>query len=303
MKLHMTASRSQEQFYFWMLVTPCLIGFLWFTAGPMAVSLWWSFTTYNVIDPPVWLGFDNYSYLVLHDPAFWPSVRVTVVYTVFAVPGGLLISTAVALLLNQPVRSRALLRTIYFLPTILPAAASAVIWVWIFSPTGGLLNNMLESVGIRGPAWTHSPHWALPAMIIMSLWGFGGAMVIVLARLQDVPRQLYEAAMLDGANAWQRFRHVTLPQISPVLFFNLVMGTIGAMKVFDQAFMFGAASGQVPGGPARATLFYVLNLYQKAFTYFHFGLASAMAWMLFAAILAITLFNFYAAKRWVHYEN
>ena len=215
-------------------------------------------------------------------------------------PLGLALSLAVALLLNRRIKMLGTFRTIYFLPSLLPATASGVVWVYIFHPSQGLLNRLLAQAGVQGPAWTQSVDWALPALIIMGLWTFGGAMVIFLAGLQDVPRSLYEAAELDGASAIQQFRHVTFPILSPVIFFNLVMGLIGAFKAFDSAYVFGMTSTGVPGGPARATLFYVLNLYLKAFNYFHMGLASAMAWLLFLAIVLLTWLNFRLARRWVH---
>lgn len=294
------SSHTAEARWFWLMTAPAVIGFLCFNAGPMLQSLYLSLTQYDVISPPRYVGLQNYIYLLRDDPAFWPSVRVTAVYAATAVPLGLAASLLVALLLNRKVRAVGIFRTIYFLPSLLPSAASGAVWVFIFHPTFGLLNKLLAAIGIAGPAWTQSTTWALPALVLMSLWAFGGAMVIFLAGLQDVPRSLYEAADLDGASPLQQFRHVTLPVISPVLFFNLVMGVIGALKVFDSAYVFGSASGSGVGGPARATLFYALNLYQKAFGYFHMGLASAMAWLLFAAILVLTAINFWLGKRWVH---
>ncbi len=282
------------------MAAPALVGFLAFNLGPMLVSAYLSLTRYDVVTPPRFIGFSNYAYLMTEDPAFWPSVKVTLVYASVSVPLGLVLSLSIALLLNRRIRLLGTFRTIYFLPSLLPATASGVVWVYIFHPNQGLLNRLLAQVHIDGPAWTQSVDWALPALVIMSLWTFGGAMVIFLAGLQDVPRSLYEAAELDGASTFQRFRHVTFPIISPVVFFNLVMGLIGALKAFDSAYVFGMTSGGVPGGPARATLFYVLNLYLKAFNYFHMGLASAMAWLLFLVIVLLTWINFRLARRWVH---
>ena len=245
---------KREGAWFIFMVGPAVVGFLAFTLVPMVYSFYLSLTKYDVVSSPQFIGFKNYVYLLTKDPAFWPSVKVTLIFAAFNVPLSLLIALLIAILLNQRVRGLGIFRTIYFLPSLLPAVASGVLWVWIFNPNYGLLNEMLAKVGIEGPAWTHSTTWALPALIIMSLWGFGGAMVIFLAGLQDVPRSLYEVAQLDGASTMRQFRHVTLPQISPVIFFNLVMGVISAMKVFDTAYVFGSASGAGPGGPARATL-------------------------------------------------
>lgn len=296
-------SRRTELLWFWLLAGPALAGFACFSLWPMLDSLWLSFCQYDVVSAPRFLGLRNYVYLLSSDPAFWASVKVTLVFTAVQLPLSLAAALGVALLLNQPVRGRGFWRAVYFLPSILPQAASVAVFVYIFQSDGGLLNRLLALGGIAGPAWVSSPGWALPVVILISLWGFGYPMVIFLGGLQTVPRELYEAAHIDGAGAWARFRHITLPLLSPVIFFNVVMGVIGALKVFDLAYAFGAAQGLTPGGPARATLFYGLNLYQQAFTYFHMGLASAMAWLLFAVILLITWLNFRLGRRWVHYGD
>jgi len=296
-------SRRPELLWFWLFAGPALAGFALFSFWPMLESLWLSFCQYDVVAPARFIGLRNYVYLLTSDPAFWPSVKVTLVFTAVQLPLSVAAALGVALLLNQPGRGRGCWRAVYFLPSILPQAASVAVFVYIFQADGGLLNRLLALGGVTGPAWTSSPVWALPVLIAISLWGFGYPMVIFLGGLQTVPRELYEAAHIDGAGAWARFRHITLPLISPVLFFNVVMGVIGALKVFDLAYAFGAAQGLIPGGPARATLFYGLNLYQQAFTYFHMGLASAMAWLLFAVILLLTWLNFRLGRRWVHYGD
>ncbi len=299
----MKSGRAQSG-WFWIFTGPAFAGFIGFNLWPMLESLWLSFCRYEVISPPTFIGLRNYAYLFAHDPSFWPSVKVTLIFTVVQVPLAVGAALALALLLNQPVRGRGFWRSVYFLPSILPQAAYAVIFGYIFQADGGLLNRLLAVGGIQGPAWTSSPSWALPVLIAMSLWSFGYPMVIFLGALQNVPRELFEAAHIDGAGAWSRFRHITLPIISPVLFFNVVLGVIAALKVFDLAYAFGVAQEQpTPGGPARATLFYGLNLYQQAFGYFHMGLASAMAWLLFVCIIVITTINFQISRRWVHYEN
>ena len=297
-------SRRLPSLWFWLFAGPALVGFVAFSLWPMGYSLWLSFCRYEVVAPPEFIGLGNYVYLFTHDPSFWPSVKVTLVFTVIQVPLAIGAALALALLLNQPLRGRGFWRAVYFLPSILPQAVFAVVFGYIFQADGGLLNRLLAVGGLHGAAWTTSPTWALPVLIQVSLWGFGYPMVIFLGGLQNVPAELYEAAHLDGAGAWARFRHITLPVISPVIFFNLVMGVIGALKVFDLAYAFGVAQAQpTPGGPARATLFYGLNLYQQAFGYFHMGLASAMAWLLFAFILVLTVINFRLGRRWVHYGD
>jgi multiple sugar transport system permease protein len=286
----------------WLMISPVIIGLLVFTIGPMLVSLGLSFTDYDVVNPPHVVGAANYRYLLFADPSFWISVRVTAIYAAVSVPLGLFVALVVAMLLNMEVPFRGAFRTLYYLPTLLPATVSGVLWAWIFHPTDGALNHLLLAAGIHGPAWTSSPSWALPALIIISVWSYGGAMVVFLAGLQGTSKTLMEAAQLDGAGPWRRFRVVTWPALTPTLFFNLTMSLIGAMKAFDQAFAFGQ-SGPGVGGPARATLFYVLNLYTKAFEHFHMGLASAMAWLLFAVIGALTALNFWLSKRWVYDEG
>ena len=281
------------------MICPVVLGLAIFTYGPMLVSLVLSFTNDDAVRTPSYVGTANYSYLLTADPSFWISVRVTGVYAVASVSLGLLASLSVALILNQDIPFRGIFRTLYYFPTILPATASGVLWAWIFQPQDGVLNGLLRGVGVaHPPAWTDSPQWALPALVIMSIWGYGGAMVVFLAGLQDSPKHLHEAAALDGATSLKRFWVITWPALTPLVFFNLTMSLIGSLKAFDQAFAFGT-SGPGVGGPARATLFFVLNLYEKAFGHFHMGLAAAMAWILFAAIAALTALNFAISKRWV----
>ena len=293
---------NRETLWFYLMAGPAIIGFFAFALMPMLYSLYLSFTQYDVVTSPRLVGFDHYIYLFRDDPSFWSSVKVTLIFALFHVPLALLMSLVVALLLNCRMKFRGLFRTIYYLPSISPSAASVAIFVFIFNPEYGLLNGFLADIGIEGPAWLDDSDWALPSLVLISLWGFGNAMLIFLGGLQGVPGSLYEAASIDGAGIWRRFAHVTFPQISPVFFFNLIMGIIGSLRVFDLAYAFGAAQGKIPGGPAQSTLFYVLNLYQKAFNYFHLGLASAMAWILFLATVGLTWLNFRMSSKWVHHE-
>lgn len=292
---------QHEMRWFLIMVAPALAGFFLLVLGPMIASLALSFMAYNVTDPARFVGLSNYTYLFNHEPTFWPSMKVTLIFTAAFVPLNLILSLGAAMLISERIRAVGFYRTALFMPTILPATASGIVFLWLFNPRFGIINGALDLVGIEGPAWTFSTQWALPTLVIMCLWPFGGSMIVFLAGLQSIPRSLTEAAELDGAGRWQVFRHVKIAMLSPIIFFNLLMSTIGAMKIFDQAFVFGMG-GPGPGGPARATLFMVLNIYQKAFNYFHMGLASAMAWVLFIIILAITILNFYLRKRWVHSE-
>jgi multiple sugar transport system permease protein len=278
-------------------ISPWLLGFLAFTAYPFLSSVYLSFTRYDIVQPPVWVGVANYRTLLTGDPLFWKSLGVTFQFAVFAVPLGIVLGVALALLLNLDLRGMGVYRTIFFLPSILPTVATSVVFLWIFNPEIGLINRLLRVVGITGPEWLQSPTWALPSLVLLSLWAVGGSMVIYLAGLKDIPAHLYEAAVIDGANSWQRLRHVTLPMLSPVIFFNLVMGLIGVFQYFTEAYI------MTQGGPEDSTHFYALYLFERAWRYLDMGYASAMAWVLFLVIMAITGLLFWTQRRWVHYEG
>ena len=286
-------------------VGPWIIGFLVFTLGPFLASFYLSFTKYELYGMPQWVGLRNYRMLFsgLLDPAggdrkLWIALYNTVYYAFFALPLDLTVAFALALLLNTQVRARALFRTMFYIPAITPAVASAILWLWILNPTYGLVNVLLKSFfGIDpGPNWFGSTTWAKPALIIMSVWGIGNTIVIYLAGLQSVPTTLYEAAAIDGAGRWAQFRHVTLPQMTPSIFFTLVLGVIGSFQVFTPALVI------TNGGPADATLFYLLHLYRNGFQYFKMGYAAAMAWFLFVIMVFFTIVQFRLATRWVYYE-
>ena len=278
-------------------ISPWLLGFLVFTAGPMLTSLFLSFHTYD-LHSMAYVGGENYRRLFTVDPVFLKSLRVTLVYALFSVPLGVVTSLGLAVLLNQRVRGQQLFRTLFYLPSLVPSIASAIVWSWMFNRDSGALNGLLAWFGLPPVAWLQDERWTLPAFVLMSLWGAGGGrMVIFLAGLQAVPESLLEAATLDGAGPWRRFRSVTIPLLSPVLFFNLVMGCVGAFQIFTSAY---ALTG---GGPNNASRFYALYLFQTAFQQFKLGKASAMAWVLFLILLALTGLQFYGARRWVHYER
>jgi multiple sugar transport system permease protein len=269
-----------------------------FTAGPMAASLFFSLTEYNIVSPPQWLGLTIYVNL-FQDELFWHSLSVTFKYAAFALPLGLVFSYLIAVLLNQKIPGVNVWRTIYFLPSVVAGVAVALLWARIFDPKFGILNPFLAQFGIKGPGWLADPDWSVPALVIMSLWGVGGNVIIYLAGLQGVPTDLYDAAKVDGATAWQRFRHVTLPMTTPVIFYNLVLGLIGAFQYFTEVYVLTGGAG----GPVRSTLFYNLYLYQNAFKYFHMGYASTMAWVLFVIVLLLTLLIFRSSDTWVYYEG
>jgi multiple sugar transport system permease protein len=273
-----------------------IIGFIIFTLGPMILSLFFSFTDYNIVTPPEWVGLDNYRKL-FNDPLFWQSLKVTITYALVALPLSLLLGLALAVLLNQKIPFQRVWRTIYFLPSVIAGVAVALLWMRIFNPRFGLVNAFLALFGIEGPGWLNDPYWALPALMIMGLWGIGGGMIIYLAGLQGIPTDLYDAAKVDGASTRQRFRYVTLPMLSPVIFYNLVLGMIGTFQYFTEVYV------TTGGGPARATLFYNLYLYQNAFKFFDMGYASAMAWVLFLIVFGLTLLIFRSSAMWVYYEG
>lgn len=284
-------------------ISPWLIGFLLLAAGPMIASAFISFTSWTMLSPPIWVGLKNYEMILNDDPLVPLSLWNTAYYVLFSVPLGLLLSLCLAMLLDRRLRGMSIFRTLFFLPSITNMVAISVLWIWIFNPEYGLINAALEQFGIVGPMWLQSEEWSKPALVIMSLWGIGGTMIIFLAALQGIPEELYEAADLDGANSVRRFIHITLPMISPAMFFNLIIGVIGSFQVFTQAFvMTGGAQPGSEGGPNNSTLFFVLYLYKKAFQEFRMGYASALAWILFLVILVFTLIQMKLSKRWVYYE-
>ena len=288
----------RESLWAYATISPWIIGFLVFTVGPMIASLYFSFTEYNIIDAPRWIGLQNYQ-KVLTDPFFWHSLGVTLKFAVFALPLNLVFGFMIAVLLNQKIRGLKIWRTVYYLPSVVAGVAVALLFVRIFSPSQGILNPFLKLFGIEGPHWFDDPNWSVPALVIMSLWSVGGGMIIYLAGLQGVPTDLYDAAKVDGANRAQRFRFVTLPMVSPVIFYNLVMGLIGTFQYFTEVYVISAGTG----GPVRSTLFYNLYLYQNAFRYFKMGYASTMAWILFLIVVILTLLVFRSSSYWVYYEG
>jgi multiple sugar transport system permease protein len=281
----------------YILVSPWIIGFILFTAGPMLASLGLSLTDYDVVNTPQYIGLTNYARMLTQDPRFWQSLKVTLVYAVVAIPLGLAAGLGLALLLNVNVPGIAVWRTIYYMPSVVSGAAVSVLWLYIFNPRFGVANWILSWFHIKGPNWLSSPDWALPSLILMSLWGVGGGMIIYLAGLQGVPTALYDAALVDGANSWQRFWHITLPMISPVIFYNLVTGIIGTFQYFTNAYI------MTDGGPNDATLFYNLYLYVSGFRYLAMGYASALAWVLFFIVLGLTTLIFKSSAAWVYYEG
>lgn len=279
-------------------ISPWILGFLIFTVYPVVASFVLAFCDYDVLSPPAFVGLANFQDMG-NDVVFTKSLVNTFVFAAMALPLGLAMALALAMLLNQPVKGRSIFRAIFFLPSLVPFVASAMIWIWILNGQFGLLNQALEAIGIsKPPQWLADPNWTKPSIVMMSLWGLGNTVVIFLASLQEVPRHLYEAAEIDGAGAWVKFRHITLPMISPVIYFNLMVGIIGALQIFGPAYvMFGN------GGPDRSAMFYALYLFQNAFEYRQMGYACAMAWVLFVIILFLTWAAHRSTRNKVHYTG
>lgn len=280
---------------------PWLLGLALFVAGPIAASLYYSFTDFNVFQPPHWVGLANYRDL-LGDARFHKALVNTFFLTVVGVPLGLALALLVALALNFPVRGQPLYRAIVYLPAIVPMVTATYLWRWILNAQYGYLNRFLGWVHAPQPNWLDDPVWTKPSVIMITLWGLGSTAVIYLASLQQVPQQLYEAAAVDGAGAWQRFRHVTWPALTPVTLFQLIMGIILSLQVFTQPYLLAQQRlNPASGGPGNSLLTYAMYLYQNAFVFLKMGYASAMAWILFLLIGALTAFVLLTSKRWVHY--
>ena len=289
-------NKRHETILGWLMVSPWLIGFICFSALPMFASLIISFTEWDMLSKPEWVGFENYKTLFFEDPLALHSLNITILFTIVSIPLNIVFGLALAMLLNTSIRGLAIFRTIFYLPAILSGVAVALMWRWIFSTEFGLLNALLSMIGIEGPAWLTDRICVLPSFVIMRLWSVGGGMIIYLAGLQSIPTNLYEAANIDGANWWHRTRFITLPMLSPTIFFQLIVGFIFSMQIFTEAFI------MTNGGPADASLFYLLYLYRQAFQYFDMGYASALAWVLFVVILVLTIILFKTGKSWVYYE-
>lgn len=294
----MSVRERREAIEGYLFIAPWVFGFLVFTAGPMLASLALSFTKWGLIDTPVFTGAENYVRMV-KDPLVWHSLYITARYTFLTVPLRLIFSLGIALILVRPIPGVYAYRGIFYLPNILGGVVTALLWMWVFNPDYGILNYLLSRIGVAGPSWLSDPDWALPAIVIMSVWNVGTGVILFIAGLQSIPTHLYEAAELDGAGRWASLRYITLPMLSPTMLFFLITSLIGSFQVFDIAFV--ASSGS--GGPLRSTLVYLLYFYQNGFRYFDMGYASALIWLLMVIILLLTLLIFRSSSIWVFYES
>ncbi len=295
----------REELTGWLFVLPWLIGLVLFTAGPMLYSLYTSFTQYNIIAEPRWIGSENYERLFA-DPMFYKALENTFWMVIIKTPVVMVLSFGLAMLLNMDLPGDRTFRTIIYLPNVLSGVAAVFLWQWILAPRG-LLNAGLDTIGINGPGWFVDPLWTKPGMVVMGTWWIGGNVLIYLAGLKGIPKELYDAAAIDGAVGWDRIRHVTLPLLSPTLFFEVVTNIIGTFQIFTTALILSGTQSAL-GGPGQSMLFYVLYLYNRAFGRvgqggFQMGYASAMAWVLFLIILAVTAFQLWLSRRWVYYES
>ncbi len=288
-------ARRREAMWGMAFVSPVVLGFLVFNVGPIVASFILSLTDYNILNPaPQWLGLANYQ-KALREPLFHTSLGNTLYYTAFRIPLSVAIAFVLATLVKKATAASRIYRSAIYLPSIVPSVGSAIVWIVILNPQFGLVNYLLELVGISGPGWLTSPTWAKPAIILMNLWGIGGSFVVFLAALQDIPPEYYEAASVDGANPWHHFWHITVPLMTPTVLFNLVMESIYAFQVFEAAFI------MTSGGPLRATYFMALYIYDNAFKFLSMGFASAVSWILFAIIMVFTLAVLRSSNRWVFY--
>ena len=290
----MRSGHRKEALQFYLAIAPWLVGFILFTAGPMLISLWTSFTDWDLLTDAQWVGWENYRNLAT-DPPFIQSIKVTLAYTAAYVPLDLVGGLLLALLVRPRLRGIGIYRTIFYLPTVFSGVAFVVVWLWMLNPNGGLINLVLRWFGIEGPRWLLDPKYALWSLVMMSFWGWGRSMALYLGGMQSIPGELYEAAAMDGAGGFRQFLKITLPLLSPIIFFNLVLSIITTFQSFTSAFV------ATNGGPLDSTLFLVLYIYRQAFEYFHMGYAAALAWVLFAIILVLTLVLLRSQKFWVFY--
>ena len=293
---HLTQSQRRNVTGY-LFIMPWLVGLAAFTVVPVAIVFVLGFTRYGLFDTPQWVGLQNYMRILTDDRLFRISLLNTLYYVAISVPLHVAIGFLLALGLNAKLRGVTIYRTLLYVPSIVPQVAGVLLFVWLFQPQTGLFNFLLDFMGLHGPNWLGRPEWAKPAIIIMSLWGVGGGMIIYLAGLQSIPEHLYEAAQIDGANGWHQFWAVTVPMMTPTIFFNLVMGLINSFQVFTTAYV------ATNGGPMNSTLFYVLYLYTAGFQDFRMGYASALAWILFFLVLALTVLIFKSSESWVYYES
>ena len=295
----MSPLRRQEARAGLLFILPWLMFLVVFAAYPVLGTFYLAFTEYSILEPPKWVGLQNFRTMFTEDPAFWTAVKNSTYYAAISVPLRLVLSLALAMLMNLGVRGISVYRVVFYLPALVPPIAATIIFILMFTPNAGPINVMIEAVGLRAPNWLSDPTWSKPVLIILSLWPLGVETLVFLAGLKEIPQDYLDAAALDGAGSWQRFKSITLPIISPVILFNLVIGVIYSFQVFGQALVIGGTNGS----PLESTLMYVVHIYSHAFRYFAMGYAAALSVVLFLAVVLMTLLVFSTARHWVHYEG
>jgi multiple sugar transport system permease protein len=295
----LSRERRKEAISGYLFISPWLIGFIVFFVGPIIASFILSFTRWNIVGSPTWIGLDNYVDILTNDARFVKAVQVTLTYAAFYLPLEIICGIGLALLMNQKLRGIGIFRTLYYMPYVVPSVAASLVWVWMLNGRYGVVNTVLSWFGIQGPNWLENPSYILPSLIMISLWGVGGSAIIYLAGLQNIPDVMYEAATVDGANRVQRFFRITLPLLSPTIFFQLVLGLIGVFQTFTPAFIASGANG----GPLQSGLFYMLYVYNRGFVTLRMGYASALAWILTIFILILTVVVLRSSRYWVYYET
>lgn len=297
-KKHKHVLSKKRAKYGYIFAAPWLVGLLIFYAYPLLSSIYFSFTNYNIISDFNFTGLTNYKNL-FQDEYFWIGIKNTLYYTIFSVPLSVALGVFLAVLLNMPIKGKGIFRTIFFIPTLVPIVATAIIWQWLLNPQFGLVNSLLDFIGINGPSWLGDPSWSKPSLILMAQWGIGNTVLIYLAGLQDISKEYYDAAEVDGANFFKKTTYITLPLLTPVIFFNMIMGIINSLQVFTLPYSITYGTGN----PANSLMFYSMYLYNNAFLYMNMGYASAMAWILFIVILSLTLIVFRSSGHWVFYQG
>jgi multiple sugar transport system permease protein len=295
--------RRKEALWFYLLVLPWVIGFLVLTLGPMIYSFVLSLTNWDLFTPPKFVGLGNYIRLFTRDKVFWKTVSNTLYYAFLSVPLSMLFSLFIAYFLNRPIKGTAFYRTLYYIPATVPAVASALLFKWLLAPDAGMINRFLALFGVDGPAWLLEPAWVKPALILMSLWTVGVNITLLMAGMKSIPSEFYEAAELDGATPAVQYFRITLPLLTPVIFFNVIISLIGALQVFTQIYIMTGSGATTMGGPNNASMMIVPYLFNNGFRFYKMGYASAIAWILFVLVLLLTLIVFRSSSAWVYYET
>jgi multiple sugar transport system permease protein len=295
--------RKREALWFYLLILPWVIGFLTLTLGPMIYSFILSLTNWDLFTAPKFVGLANYIKLISKDKIFWKTVYNTLYYAFLSVPLGMVFSLFISYFLHRPIKGSAIYRTLYYIPATVPGVASALLFKWLLAPDAGMINRFLAIFGVDGPAWLLEPDWVKPALILMSLWTVGANITLLMAGMRSIPNEFYEAAALDGGSPIDQYYRITLPLLTPVIFFNIINGLIGGLQIFTQIYIMTGTGGASMGGPNNASMMIVPYLFNNGFRFYKMGYASAIAWVLFVLVMLLTLLVFRSSTAWVYYET